>query len=80
MRCLRPTCRYQAHTEANATCKYYGYCCGSCRLKHTGEKPAAMDHDPSCEHILFGGADRAAAEEGAASEDDDDNPWVGLDD
>ena len=71
---------YQAHTEANATCKYHGYCCGSCRLKHTGEKPAAKDHGPSCQHILYVEAERLAAEGGAASDDEDDNPWIGLED
>ena len=56
MRCINPTCSYQAHTGADATCKYYRYCCGSCRLQHTGEKYGAKDHGPACQHILYVGA------------------------
>ena len=62
----------------DATCKYYGYCCGSCRLQHTGEKYGAKDHGPACQHILYVGAERAAAEGEADSDDDGDNPWIGL--
>ena len=40
-RCINPTCGYQANTNVDKTCKYYGYCCGSCRLRHTGERYCA---------------------------------------
>ena len=78
-RCINPTCGYQANTNVDETCKYYGYCCGSCRLRHTGEKYCAKDHGPACDHVRFGGSDHGAVSE-AASNDDDDNPWVGLED
>ena len=77
-RCINPTCGYQANTNVDETCKYYGYCCGSCRLRHTGERYCAKAHGPACDHVRFGGSDHGAVSE-AVSTDDDDNPWRGLD-
>ena len=65
-RCINPTCSFQAHPESS---RYYGYCCGCCRLRHTGERPCNKEHGPMCLGIPF---------EGASSVDGEDSPWVGL--
>jgi len=75
-KCLHPTCGYQANTKISSTCKFYGYCCGSCKLRHTGERACAKEHGPACEHVKFD--EGALAENDGASAENDDNPWEGL--
>ena len=66
-RCISPTCSFQAHPDSS---RFFGYCCGCCRLRHTGEKQCNQKHGPLCLGIPF---------EGASSADEEDSPWVGLD-